>query len=188
MSHQAIVSFDDEPLILVNSQDEILGHQEKFPCHDGEGILHRAFSIFIFNSRGELLLQQRSEQKRLWPMFWANTCCSHPRRGETTQDAATRRLREELGLAAPLQYVYKFQYQATFEELGSEHELCWVFVGRTDDKADVNETEVAQLRYISPEALDNEMEVCSEQFTPWLKMEWDTLRREYWDKIASAIS
>ena len=185
MTHSAVVSFDDEPLILVNSQDEVLGHEEKHPCHNGEGMLHRAFSIFIFNSRGELLIQQRSEQKRLWPMFWANTCCSHPRRGEETPSAADRRLREELSMKAELQYVYKFEYQATFGELGSENELCWVFVGRSDDAADLNLNEVNELRYISPEALDAEMETNPEKFTPWLKMEWKKLRTQYWHQVES---
>ena len=183
MSNCEVVSFDNEPLILVDSDDEIQGHEEKHPCHNGQGLLHRAFSIFIFNSQGELLIQQRSEQKRLWPMFWANTCCSHPRRGEETPAAADRRLREELGMAANLQYLYKFEYQATFGEQGSENELCWVFVGRCDDQAELNKNEVNELRYIAPEVLDAEMESSPDKFTPWLKMEWKKLRAEFWGQI-----
>jgi isopentenyl-diphosphate delta-isomerase len=153
-----VVSFEDEPLILVDSDDNILGYKNKKDCHDGDGILHRAFSIFIFNDDGELLLQQRSEQKRLWPMFWANTCCSHPRRGEETPDAANRRLQEELGLKASLSY-------------------------RSNDSALLNKNEINELRYVSPEVLDQEMETSPEKFTPWLKLEWACLRRDHWHVV-----
>ena len=183
MSNDQIVSFDDEPLILVNSQDEIVGHEEKLACHQGQGMLHRAFSIFIFNSQGELLIQQRSEQKPLWPMFWANTCCSHPRRGEETPDAADRRLREELALKSNLEYVYKFEYHASYLDLGSEWELCWVFVGHCDDAADLNPNEVNELRYVAPDVLDQEMEAEPEKFSPWFKMEWKKLRTDHWAQI-----
>ena len=178
-----VVSFEDEPLILVDSDDSILGHKSKGDCHDGDGILHRAFSIFIFNDEGHLLLQQRSEQKRLWPMFWANTCCSHPRRGEETPDAANRRLQEELGLKASLTYLYSFEYQATYGPEGSENELCAVFVGRSNDSALLNKNEINELRYVSPEDLDAEMETKPEQFTPWLKLEWACLRRDHWTLV-----
>ena len=183
MTDSPVVSFEDEPLILVDSDDQILGHKSKGDCHDGQGILHRAFSIFIFNDEGQLLLQQRSEQKRLWPMFWANTCCSHPRRGEETPVAATRRLREELGLEADLTYLYAFEYQATFGPEGSENEFCSVFVGRSSDQATVNINEVNELRYVSPEVLDREMETESGKFTPWLKLEWACLRGEHWGVV-----
>ena len=83
MPENPIVSFDDEPLVLVDSADHDQGFLDKASCHDGDGVLHRAFSVFLFNSKLELLLQQRSGQKRLWPMWWSNSCCSHPRKGET---------------------------------------------------------------------------------------------------------
>src|SRR5947207_3387152 len=108
----SIVSFEDEPLILVDGNDQELGFATKAACHDGVGLLHRAFSVFLFNPAGELLLQQRSAQKRLWPLYWANSCCSHPRRGESLPAAVERRTREELALATPLAFVYKFVYQA----------------------------------------------------------------------------
>ena len=85
-STSPIVSFDTEDLILVDPQDQVQGHLNKAACHLGEGLLHRAFSVFLFNAEGELLLQQRSEQKKLWPLYWANSCCSHPRRGETVEE------------------------------------------------------------------------------------------------------
>ena len=94
------VSFDDEKLILVDEHDNIIGYENKDVCHNGDGLLHRAFSIFLFTSNGELLIQQRSQEKRLWGLFWSNTCCSHPRKGETYEQATMRRLQEELGLKA----------------------------------------------------------------------------------------
>src|SRR5690606_14929915 len=112
--HRAIVSFDDEALVLVDADDREIGFLDKASAHDGEGVLHRAFSLFIFNPQGELLLQQRAADKRLWPGFWANSCCSHPRRGESMQDAIRRRLDEELGLDCALHFLFKFQYQARY--------------------------------------------------------------------------
>ena len=178
--HQ-IVSFDDEPLILVDAQDREIGFLDKAAAHDGEGILHRAFSLFIFNPQGELLLQQRAADKRLWPGFWANSCCSHPRRGEAIEDAIDRRLQEELGMRCALEFLFKFQYQARFGAAGSEHELCHVFTGRSMDPPQVNATEIAAVRWISPAALDAEMDQDPRQFTPWLKIEWQRLRHEHAD-------
>lgn len=178
-AHHQIVSFDDECLILVDAQDREIGFLDKATAHDGEGILHRAFSLFIFNQRGELLLQQRATDKRLWPGFWANTCCSHPRRGERTEEAIHRRLQEELGMDCELEFLFKFQYQARYGDAGSEHELCHVFAGRSDEQPQVNEAEIAAVRWISPAALDAEMEQSPEHFTPWLKIEWQRLRDEH---------
>ncbi len=176
--HQT-VSFEDENLILVDADDREVGVLDKAAAHDGEGVLHRAFSVFVFNSRGELLLQQRAADKRLWPGFWANTCCSHPRRGESLEVATRRRLQEELGLACDLEFVFKFQYHARFGEAGSEHELCHVFIGQSDEVPHVNASEIAAVRWIAPDALDDEIERHPEHFTPWLKIEWDRLRREH---------
>ena len=121
-----VVSDDTELLILVDSSDRETGQLDKSACHDGEGQLHRAFSVFIFNDAGELLIQQRAADKRLWPSFWSNSCCSHPRAGEAIDDAAERRCQQELGIAASLTFLYKFEYQAAYEDIGSERELCSV--------------------------------------------------------------
>ena len=107
-----IVSSDEERLILVDSDDHETGTSTKSECHDGAGVLHRAFSVFVFNRRGELLIHQRHPSKRLWPNFWSNSCCSHPRAGENVDVAVHRRLEQELGLSADLHYVYKFEYVA----------------------------------------------------------------------------
>ncbi len=177
------VSFDDEPLILVNEQDEVVGYLDKASCHVGDGVLHRAFSIFIFNDRGELLLQQRSDQKWLWPRFWSNSCCSHPRKGEDMETAIHRRLQEELGFDTPLHYLYKFQYHARYNDRGSENELCYVYIGKYDGSVQVNPNEIAAWRWISPEALEQEMAQHPERFTPWFKMEWERIRNEFWERV-----
>ena len=110
---------DLEPLILVDDADHEIGHLDRANCHAGSGVLHRAFSLFIFNGNGELLLQQRAPGKRLWPLYWSNSCCSHPRRAESMDTAIHRRLHEELGLACPLHFLFKFQYQAQFDPLAA---------------------------------------------------------------------
>ena len=179
-----IVSSEDECLILVDENDNETGLLNKAECHDGDGALHRAFSVFLFNKDGELLLQQRASGKRLWPMFWSNSCCSHPRQGESIEVAAERRLQDELHADASLEYVYKFSYQAKYEELGSEHELCHVFLGMLDGTATRNETEIEALRFVSANQLDEEFRTKPEIFTPWFLMEWQRLSSEFADTLA----
>ena len=171
-----IVSSDRELLILVDEDDHELGSLAKGTCHDGDGVLHRAFSLFVFNPRGELLLQQRSSDKRLWPSYWSNSCCSHPRAGESMDEATHRRLRQELGLGSTLRYLYKFQYHARFGDEGSERELCWVYAGVSTDEVRPNLSEVAQWRWVTPAALDHELATRPDAFTPWFKLEWPRVR------------
>ena len=173
-----VVSSDDETLIRVDSADREIGQLSKSACHDGAGLLHRAFSLFVFNRNGELLIQRRHPSKRLWPAYWSNSCCSHPRVGEEIESAAARRLREELGLSVQLEFVYKFEYRAEFGTLGTEHELCSVFVGETDREPAINTNEISEWRWIAPSALDAELAATREAFTPWFKMEWERLRRD----------
>ena len=180
-----IVSFDTEPLIMVDENDTVLGYKTKAECHEGDGILHRAFSVFIFNSKKELLIQKRSEQKLLWPLYWSNSCCSHPRKGETTDEAALRRVQEELGITTQLHYLYKFQYQASFKDLGSENELCSVYIGISDDGIHVNPHEIAQWKFVNLTDLEIAIQNNQDVYTPWFKMEWAKLRREYTDNINS---
>jgi len=175
----AVVSSESDLLILVNENDEALGSADKASCHDNEGVLHRAFSVLIFNRQGELLLQQRSPEKRLWGGYWSNSCCSHPRWGESMEVACERRLWEELGLRAELTFLYKFQYHAQFDQTGAERELCWVYVGVSDEKPSTNSNEISQWRYISPENLEAELEQQPEAYTPWFKLEWRELLRSH---------
>ncbi|MBN2424989.1 MAG: isopentenyl-diphosphate Delta-isomerase [Calditrichaceae bacterium] len=186
--NNTIVSFDDEKLILVDSDDNVLGYEDKNRCHDGGGILHRAFSIFIFNSKNELLLQKRSASKRLWGNYWSNTCCSHPRKGESYETATVRRLKEEIGLSAKMIYLYKFQYQAGFGAEGSENELCSVYIGKTDRSPQINPTEIDDWKYISRDNLNKALEENPGEFTPWFKMEWKRLQEEHWDQIVNLKS
>jgi isopentenyl-diphosphate delta-isomerase len=174
-----VVSFESEELIVVDPQDHEIGYRSKAQCHDGDGVLHRAFSLFVFDPRGRVLLQQRSAQKRLWPLYWSNSCCSHPRRGESADDAAHRRLYQELHLRADLRFLYKFTYHAVYENLGAEHELCWVYAGTTGDEVRANENEVADWRFVTPSALDAELRATPERFTPWFKLEWNRIRKDF---------
>lgn len=171
-----VVSTDAEDLILVDGQDRELGVLDKAACHDGKGVLHRAFSVFLFNDRGEVLIQKRAAGKRLWPSYWSNSCCSHPRRGEALEQAVQRRLGEELGLAAQqvrgLTFLYKFEYHAAFGAAGSEHELCSVFQAQLQGAPVVNTTEIDDWAWIAPQALTRRLAEQASDFTPWLHLEW----------------
>ncbi len=173
----AIVSFDSELLILVNDQDEEIGYKDKLGCHLDNGLLHRAFSLFIFNDDGQLLLQQRSKNKKLWPLYWSNSCCSHPRHGEAMDVAINRRLQQELGFTAVLNYVYKFKYQVNYLNIGAEHELCSVFVGKSSAPIKSNDNEVAGWRFVDLDELNKE--IGNAYITPWFKLEWHKLMTEY---------
>lgn len=183
-----IVSSESEELILVDGDDSELGTLSKAACHDGDGVLHRAFSLFAFDARGHLLLQQRSAEKRLWPLYWSNSCCSHPRSGESMQTATRRRIQQELGISAELEFVYKFSYHARFGELGSERELCSVFLGRIDDEVLPNRNEIADLRYIAPDELSQALIDNADRYTPWFQMEWQRLNQEFSDQLGRYAS
>ena len=178
-SNHRIVSSEDEELILVDRDDNEVGYLSKATCHDGDGVLHRAFSLFLFNRSGELLLQKRGEGKRLWPGFWSNSCCSHPRRGEDMQTATMRRLNDELNIEASLEYVYRFCYTADFGQAGGENELCHVYLGRATNDVQPNDCEIAAIRYVAPDDLARELDVQPERFTPWFREEWEALKTKW---------
>lgn len=182
------VSFEDEPLILVDEHDNEIGHRSKGECHAGHGTLHRAFSIFLFDDRGRLLLQQRSASKPLWPLYWSNSCCSHPRRGEDMDQALHRRLREELGLDAPLEFVYKFIYQADFEDVGAEHELCHVYIGTASGKVSVHPDEIADWQWVPIEEVTRRLSESPGRYTPWFKLEWRDLMNRCPERIRNLMS
>jgi isopentenyl-diphosphate delta-isomerase len=179
-----VVSSDSEQLILVSSEDVTIGTMPKRDCHLHGGTLHRAFSIFIFNKAGDVLLQQRSSQKMLWPGYWSNACCSHPREGEDAEEAAHRRLQQELGISSTLTFLYKFEYMADFEEIGTEHELCWVWTGFAEEnEVTPNKNEVADWRFFSREELDHELETNPDIYTPWMKMEWERIFADHAEHV-----
>ena len=179
-----VVSSPAEELILVDADDNETGYLSKAACHDGDGVLHRAFSLFVFNEKGQLLLQRRASNKRLWGGYWSNSVCSHPRRGESTEDAARRRLRDELNVDANLEYVYKFCYQANFGDAGAENELCHVYLGSLKGPARPNKNEIDRIRYLTVDLVEHELRTRPEVLTPWFKLEWQTLNNDYADELA----
>ena len=155
-----------EQLILVNELDEMVGTMEKMEAHQ-KAMLHRAFSIFIFNSKGEMLLQQRAEEKYHCGGLWTNTCCSHPRPEEDTAAAAKRRLQEELGFTTPIKKAFDFVYKAPFSNGLTEYEFDHVFFGEYEGDLRPNPKEVAAVRYLNVNTIQSMMEEKPAQFTPW---------------------
>jgi isopentenyl-diphosphate delta-isomerase len=156
-------------VVLVDSQDNEVGIMEKLEAHE-KGLLHRAFSIFLFNSKGEMLLQQRALSKYHSPGLWTNACCSHPAPNETTLEAGKRRLQEELGLSTVLVEAFKFEYRATFDNSLTEHELDHVLVGYTDEFPQLNTDEAQDYRWVRWADLLSEMALYPEKFTVWFKI------------------
>ena len=159
----------EEQVVLVSEKDEILGVMDKMQAHEN-GILHRAFSVFLFNDKGEMLLQKRAADKYHSPNQWTNAVCSHPRMGETYMEAAQRRLKEELGIETPITYRFNFLYKADVGQNLWEHELDHVFTGNFEGEFKLNEDEVSEVRYISIDELDKEMSANPENFTEWFKI------------------
>lgn len=155
-----------EEVILVNEHDEPTGTMEKLEAHQ-KGLLHRAFSVFIFNDNKELLIHQRALGKYHSAGLWTNTCCSHPRPGESNINAAKRRLWEEMGMQTELNHAFSFLYKKDFENGLTEHELDHVFVGFSNDTPNAEPSEVANWAYISPEVILNELKHSPEKYTFW---------------------
>ncbi len=159
----------EEKVVLVTEKDEVLGLMEKMQAHEN-GILHRAFSVFLYNSKGEMLLQKRAAEKYHSPNQWTNACCSHPRIEETYEQAAKRRIKEELGIDCELEEKFWFIYKADVGQNLWEYELDHVFVGNYEGEFNLNKEEVAEVRYISLENLNIELENNPENFTEWFKI------------------
>ena len=159
----------EEQVILVNEKDEPIGLMGKMEAHE-KGLLHRAFSVFVFNSKQEVLLQQRAACKYHSPNLWTNTCCSHPRAGETNQQAGERRPQEEMGLQVPLQEVFSFIYKAPFDNGLTEHEYDHVLIGYSDAQPQINPEEVASWKWLSLEAIKEDILQAPERYTAWFKI------------------
>ena len=167
-----------EDVILVDNKDNEIGTMPKMEAHI-EGVLHRAFSVFIFNTKGDLLLQQRALDKYHSGGKWTNTCCSHPRSGEANIAAANRRLLEEMGMSCDLIYGFNFLYKANVENGLIEHEFDHVFYGITDDLPIINLTEVADYKYLNLYDLVADLKANPDQYTEWLKIAIDKVLRLY---------
>jgi isopentenyl-diphosphate delta-isomerase len=158
-----------EFVVLVDENDRQTGLMEKLDAHR-KGLLHRAISVFVFNSRGELLIHRRALEKYHSGGLWTNTCCSHPRDGETNEDAAVRRLREEMGMECKLFKQFHFIYRADLDHELVEHELDHVFTGTSDADPQPDPAEVMDWKWISRDDLLAEMAAESEKFTAWFKI------------------
>ena len=162
----------EEQVILVNERDEPIGLMGKMEAHE-KGLLHRAFSVFIFNSKQEVLLQQRASCKYHSPNLWTNTCCSHPRAGETNLQAGERRLQEEMGMQVPLEEVFSFIYKAPFDNGLTEHELDHILIGYYNDSPIINPDEVSNWRWTSPKNIKADITKFPHQYTEWFKIIFD---------------
>ena len=165
-----------EHVVLVDEKDTQIGIMEKMAAHIVPR-LHRAFSIFIFNSKGEMLLQQRALTKYHSPGLWTNTCCSHPRNGESLEQATARRLKEEMGLTCDMHEVFTFIYKAPVGLGLVEHEYDHVWFGTTDDTPVVNTEEVASFKYMSLDDIASDMEAHPECYTEWFKISFEEVIR-----------
>ena len=156
---------------------KFLGQMEKMQAHEN-GLLHRAFSVFLFNEKGEMLLQKRANEKYHSPNQWTNACCSHPRLNESYLDAAKRRIKEELGIDCELTEKFHFIYKADVGEGLWEHELDYVFTGNFDGEFDLNPDEVSEIRYVSIADLQQEIAKNPDKFTEWFKIIWAEYRNQ----------
>jgi isopentenyl-diphosphate delta-isomerase len=158
-----------EEVILVDENDNEIGLMEKMEAHE-KALLHRAFSVFVFNKKGELLLQQRALHKYHSGGLWTNTCCSHPRKGEEVIQSAHRRLMEEMGFDCELELKHKFIYKAPFTNGLTEHELDYIFTGEYEVAPNPNPDEVESYRWIEMAQLQKEIEEHPENFTVWFRI------------------
>lgn len=159
----------EEQVILVNENDEQIGTMPKMEAHE-KGVLHRAFSVFILNAKGELMLQQRAAIKYHSPLLWTNTCCSHQRVGESNIEAGKRRLQEEMGFVTDLKDVVSFIYKAPFDNGLTEHEYDHVMVGYYNDDPKINTEEVESFKWMSLEDVKNDIDVDPDKYTAWFKI------------------
>ncbi len=169
---------DLNQVVLVDEQDNALGLCEKMEAHE-KGLLHRAFSVFIFNKKGDMLLQQRAREKYHSGGLWTNACCSHPAPGETTPDAAHRRLMEELGFDTSIHKVYDFVYRADFSNGLTEYEFDHVFAGEYEDKPVPDPREVMDWCYKSVPLIAGELEQSPDKYTAWFRLAFPRIR-EWW--------
>ncbi len=159
----------EEEVILVNTNDEPIGTMPKMEAHE-KAVLHRAFSVFIMNSKGETMLQQRAAHKYHSPLLWTNTCCSHQRMGESNIQAGKRRLQEEMGFTTELEEVTSFIYKAPFDNGLTEHELDHVMIGSFNGEPTINPEEVESWKWMKPKDIKKDIATNPERYTVWFKI------------------
>lgn len=164
-----------EEVVLVNEKDEVVGTMEKMAAHE-QALLHRAFSVFVFNTNGDLLMQQRAFSKYHSGGLWTNTCCSHPRPNEDVADAARRRLIEEMGFATSLTKAFDFTYKAEFDNGLTEHEFDHVFTGIYEGPVHFNPNEVAAYSFMTEKELEEQIQKTPDRFTAWFHIAYPALK------------
>ena len=174
------MEFNFNDVVLVNSNDQEIGICEKLEAHV-KGLLHRAFSVFIFNDSGELLLQRRAFGKYHSEGLWTNTCCSHPAPGESSGEAGKRRLMEEMGMECELNESFTFEYRASLDRSLTEHELDHVLFGYSNEAPKLNPEEAIDYKWVTIEELKNSIATQPELFTAWLKI----IMRDHYQHIES---
>ena len=161
----------NEQILIVNGNDQVVGQDTRENVHFGNGILHRAITIFIFNDKKEILLTKRSFSKKLWPDFWDTSCSTHVLQNEAYEQAGERRLYDELGFSCKLKLISKFQYQAKFKNIGSENEICALLIGNYAGDINPNSDEISNYKWIGIEQLKNEIN--NADISPWLKIAFE---------------
>jgi len=159
----------EEQVILVNERDEQIGLMPKIEAHE-KAVLHRAFSVFVFNDKDELMLQQRAADKYHSPLLWTNSCCSHQRDGESNLEAGKRRLQEEMGFVCELKEVTSFIYKAPFDNGLTEHELDHIMIGYYNENPIINKEEVESFKWMTVEEVKSDMLLHPEIYTEWFKI------------------
>ena len=167
---------DKVEVVLVDHEDNPRGTMEKMEAHR-KGLLHRAFSVFVFNDQGKLMLQQRALHKYHSPGLWSNTCCSHPYPGEKVEAAAHRRLQEEMGFDCELQHAFSFVYRAELDQGMTEHELDHVFTGLAGKEPIINPDEVNDWKWVEVDELVQDMETNPEKYTVWFRIIFKEFRK-----------
>ena len=162
----------EEQVILVDENDNQIGLMPKMEAHE-KALLHRAFSVFVFNDNNELMLQQRALHKYHSPGLWTNTCCSHQRDGETNLKAGKRRLQEEMGFVTELEETTSFIYKAPFDNGLTEHEYDHIMIGYYNDEPNINEAEVADWKWMNLEDVKVDIALHPEKYTAWFKIIFD---------------
>jgi len=159
-----------EMLILIDEKDREKGYREKESCHLIPATLHRAFSIFIVDSKRRMLIHKRQLTKKTWPGFWTNACCSHPKKDEDLGQATQRRMQEELGIACEVKPLFRFHYKADYDRQYGEHEIDHVFLGVYDGDFKPNDDEIQEHKFVPIDELIEDVRIHSSEYTPWFKL------------------